>query len=212
MDVENPIFKLIDRLDIVHKLPDEVGWVIIDAEIAAGDDLEHTPPKRRGVKEVLPAGPLVRAKEHGAVLNGNTHLFLLRIADNLRPHLGKQFQILLRGLTLVPSNEGGDHIDSQPVGRVDQPVEVLNIRPAFFQIRVKRVRIKGQGGYFHLLFPANPLYIGLLAGVQVRNIQMAYARIPALRLALGPARQLHALEPVFTGKIHDLFKIVILKD
>jgi len=83
--VENAVFKLVNRLNIIHHLPDEMAGVIIDAEIWTGDNFEHLAPDARRGGQVFPAGPLLIGEEHGAVLDGHFDTQLLRISNDGRP-------------------------------------------------------------------------------------------------------------------------------
>ena len=47
VDVIDPIFKFIERLQIVDLLPDEVGGIIVDAEVFGRQKLKNPAPDRR---------------------------------------------------------------------------------------------------------------------------------------------------------------------
>ncbi len=59
MDVEDPVLELSQGCDVVDLLPDQVRGVEVQAEIGAGNVVEHPPPDRGRRCQVLAAGPLV---------------------------------------------------------------------------------------------------------------------------------------------------------
>jgi hypothetical protein len=64
---------VVDGAFVIDQLPDEVRGVEVQAEVVARDRLEHVVPDRRGRGEVRPAGPLVPAEDHRAVLDRDAH-------------------------------------------------------------------------------------------------------------------------------------------
>ena len=198
VDVEYLVLELVQGLDVVDHLPHEVAGVVVDAQVLAGQDVEHLVPVHRGGHQVLPAGPLVAAEQHGAVLNGDAHVQLLRQGDDGGPDLLDQLQVLLHALGLVAADEGGDHVDAQLCAGADDVHQVGDVGGALFQVAVHGVGVEGQGGDLHMVGGG---VVQDVPGVGVvlahpHHVDVADAGVAALRLTGGPAGHLHA------GKAH----------
>jgi hypothetical protein len=59
MDMKELILEFAEGLQVVHHHPHEVRRIVIEAEIGRGDDLEHPPPDRRTIGEVLTGRPFI---------------------------------------------------------------------------------------------------------------------------------------------------------
>ena len=71
VNMEDSVPELGKRGQVIHLLPDHVRRVEVQAEMGAGDVVEHPPPDRRGRGQVLAAGPFVLGEEHRAVLDAD---------------------------------------------------------------------------------------------------------------------------------------------
>src|ERR1700678_3046381 len=71
--------KFPERGNVVHLLPDLMRRIVIESEVRAGDLLEHAPPDRGTGRKILPSGPFVGRKNHGAVLDGDPNPLVFRI-------------------------------------------------------------------------------------------------------------------------------------
>ena len=207
MDVENFILELVDGLDVVDHLPHKVRGIIVDAQIVGGQNFEHLAPVGGGGHQVLSAGPLIGAEEHGAVLDADFHTVFFGFRNDRRPYFLDQLQIFFYGLGLIPADEGGDQIHAQLVGGADDLFQVFHVGGALFQISVHGVGVESQRGNLHALLSAvSQNFSGLFVG-QLVHVDVAHARVTALRLAAGPAGHLYAGEAHLRRGVDHFFKI-----
>ena len=144
MDVEQLVFELVDGFDVVHLLPYIVAGIEVQAEAGAGQTTEQLAEDIRRAHQVLAAGPLVGAEQHGAVLDGDLDAALLRQMDDGGPDLVKQLIVFLAGLVLVAADEGGDHAHAQLFAGANQRFQMVDGSGALLQIGVHGVGIEGQ--------------------------------------------------------------------
>ena len=183
-----------------------MGGIIVDAEVFGRQKLKNPAPDRRRGHEILAARPLILAEQHGAVFDGDFYAQLLGQRDDRRPHFLDERQILLDGLRLVAADERRDHVDAQLVAGADHIFQMLNDAGTFFKVAVQRVGIVGERGNFNLSFLAVIQDVGRLFVAQAVYVDVADARVAALRPALRPAGDLHAGKAHFACRIDHFFK------
>ena len=206
MYVENLVFELVKRLHIVDLLPDEVGGIVVDAQIRGGQNLENAAPDRRRGHQVLSARPLILAEEHGAVFDGDFDAQFLGQRDDRRPDFLDELQILLDGFRLIAADKRRNHVYAELVAGADHVFQVRDDGSALFQITVQRVGVVGEGRDFHLARLAVIEDVSGLFVAQVIRVDMAHARIAALRFALRPAGDFHAGKAHFACRIDHFLK------
>ena len=185
-----------------------MAGVEIQAEIGGGDDLEQLPVDFRGAHQVLSAGPLIRAEEHGAVLDGDLHAALLGQSDDVGPDLPEQLDVLFEGLMLILADKGGDHVYAQLGGSPDDGLQVGNRRFPLFQVRVHGVGIEGQRRNLQSLGRSQLLDI-VGVGIVLADtlaVNVAHTGVAAFRFARGPAGYLQAFEAHLGGDVHNFLK------
>ena len=210
--MENPVAEFIDWLDIVHHLPYKMAGVIIDAEIPAGYDIKKRSPKRRRGKQILASRPLLRAEQHGAVLNRNFYIVLLCIPYDRRPYLPERFKVFLHTFCLFPSDEGCDQAHSQFLGETYDLLQMGNGCFPFLQIAVHCIGIICQGAYGNSCPAAyflNMLHISM-AGIVY--IDVAYPCVPPFRFSVRPACGFNTLIPHPGSSFHHFLKCPSIQD
>ena len=188
--------------------------IVVNAEIRARQEREDLPPVGRGGHEVLPAGPLVAAEEHGAVFNGDPDAELLREGDYRRPDLLHKLKVLLDTLRLLPADKGRHQIHAELRARADDRLEMRDVRRALFGVAVERVGVEGERGDLHaLLRGVSEDLPGVSAvGTDAVNVDVADAGVAALRLAGGPAGDLHAFNAQGGDGIYHLLVIIFVEN
>ena len=139
---------------------------------------------------------------------------LLRQLDDGRPDLLEELDVLLHGLVLVAADEGGDHVDAQLGGGLDEGLQVLDGGLALGKVGVHGVGVVGQGGDVHALVGDVLLHI-FGVGVVLQDalgVDVADAGVAALGLAGGPAGHLQALKAHLGGGVHGLLKAPAVQD
>ena len=206
VDMEDLVLEIVDRLDVVHLLPDEVGRVEVEAEVRAVEDGEDLAPVGGGGHDVLAARPFVVREEHRAVLDGDFHADLLGIADDRGPDFFDQFNVFIHILGRIAADESADHVDAEHLGSVHQLVNMSNGGVGLFLVGIERVRIVSQRGDFHALGLAVSVDLGGLLFGEVGDINVADAGVTAVRAAGRPAGDFKAFQAVLGGEINDFLK------
>ena len=202
--MEDLVFKLIDRFDVIDHLPYKMRRVIIDSEIVAVQNLEHFSPDLRCCHQVLSARPLIRSEQHRAVLDRNFHIIFFCQFDDRRPYFFHQFQILFHCLCLVSSDKCCHHADAQFCACKDYIFQMCNCCRSFFQISVHCVRIKCQrrNVYIFLFAVIQNVFRICVIFQHTIHIDVAHTGISSFRFSLRPACNFHTLKSVVCCKIH----------
>ena len=212
MHVEDALCKLIDRLHVVDLLPQEMGWVQVEAEALRRNLGEHPSPDGRRDRKILAPRPLIAGEKHGAVLYGNPHLLRFREAHELRPHRSELPEVLFKRPCGIPANERIHDIHAKTGGRRDHFLQVFAIVRRGLFVRIQRVGIVAQPRNRDLFLREVRPHAGRLRCPQGVNVHVRHPRIPPLRLSVRPAHQLHAGETFIRREGDDFLEAQLGKD
>ena len=164
--------------------------------------LQDPPPHPRRGGDVEPTWPLVVAEQHRAVLEGDPASVVLRVADDVRPDAQGLRPVVVLILRAVTAHERIHQRDVHQLGRVDHLLEVRDDRRPVLRVRMERIRVEAEAGDREALGLDLCPDIPGLRRRQVRDVDMAGARVPARRaVAPRPARDLEDLEALRGGPL-----------
>ena len=209
VDVIDAILELIQGLGIAGTDEIGVGGIVGKTQCGGGDTAEHLAPDGGGAGKVIAAGPLVGGVEHGAVLNGDADALGLGIGHDGAPHHFELVQILLHGLVLVLTDEGGDHVHVHESGGVNEAIDVGDGHVGSLLIGVHGVGIVAQRGDGHALILGVLLVIQELIVVAGVQVDMGDTGVAAHSLTHRPAADLCTLKAHLGTVVDDLLKSVI---
>ena len=152
MYMEDLVPEFIEGLDRIHHLPYKMRRIIVDPQMIAVEDPEHTSPDHRRRHQILAARPLILTKEHRAVFNGDLHTVRLCKTDQRLPYLFHQLKILFHRFRLIPSDKRSNHIDAKLCTCKDHILKMRRRFRPLLQIFIHRVRIVSKGRDLHVIF------------------------------------------------------------
>src|SRR5256714_9088900 len=113
MHMKNAIGKFANWLCRIYQLPDQVRRIVVQAEVAAGEPLEHLAPKLGRSGKIFSAGPFVLGIAHRAMLNGDENAAILSVLDNCGPAFLDEFPIIFDRASMIAANESVDDLQAE---------------------------------------------------------------------------------------------------
>ena len=212
VDVEELVDEFADGFEVVHVLPDHVGWVVVEAEVVAGDVGEHAAPDGRRVSEVFAAGPFVAGKGHGAVLDTDFDVVVFGEADQGRPDFEESGPVVVDGLGPVAADEGVHDADAEQRGGLDDALDVVDGDLGFVLVGGEGVGIVSEAADGDACGGGELVDAGGVLCGEADDVDVGDAGVAAFGSAGGPAHELDGGEAVFGGELDDLFEGEVGKD